>query len=83
MDIYESVMEEIDRLYYPTLKFRWGAHDSQKWGMTLDHFENNCAVLKQAAGIVQQVRLINGRYVKFPASFYIMRDDGRVESWAT
>ena len=81
MDIFEDVLADIDKQYYPTLKFRWGAHDSQKWDMTIDHFENDTNVLKQAAGIVQQVRLINGRYVKFPASFYVTFDDGRTEVW--
>ena len=76
-------MAEIDQHYYPTLKFRWGAHDSQKWDMPVELIESvyGQQILVQAAAIVQQPRTINGRQVAFPASFTVTHDDGRTEAW--
>ena len=85
MDVYEEVMFEIDRVFYPMLKFRWGAHDSQKWDMTYLNYtidrDKVWPMLRAASAIVQQPRLINGREVAFPASFTVTYDDGRTEAW--
>ena len=83
MDVYEEVMHEIDKQFYPTLKFRWGAHDSQKWDMELSYFDSSDGqtCLRHAASIAQQPRLVNGRMTAFPATFHVMHDDGRTEAW--
>ena len=85
MDVYEEVMAEIDKLFYPRLKFRWGAHDSQKWDVSMCDYANSGLdadpMLQHAAAIVQQPRTINGREVRFPATFYVTFDDGRTEVW--
>ena len=84
-DVYETVMAELDSRFYPTLRFRWGAHDSQLWDCPLDAFEtdqvNGWPMLKEAACIVQQERVVNGRITRFPASFKVTYDDGRLETW--
>ena len=83
MAVYEDVLYEIDRVWYPNLRFRWGAHDSQKWDMALDLYESKEGqeILQDAASIAQQSRVINGRTVAFPASFQVMFDNGRTEVW--
>ena len=85
MDVYEETMYFLDHFYYPVLKFRWGAHDSQKWDMRLEDFEADRAtghpLLKGAALQVQCGYEINGRRTKLPATFHIMYDNGRVEPW--
>lgn len=83
MDVYEEVLYEIDKAFYPDLRFRWGAHDSQKWDVELSYFDSSDgqACLRHAAAIVQQPRMINGREVRFPATFQVMYDDGRMEVW--
>lgn len=85
MDVYEEVMAEIDRQFYPRMKFRWGAHDSQKWDVSMCDFANSGVdadpMLQRAATLVQQPRQINGRQVTFPATFHVMYDDGRMEAW--
>ena len=85
-DVYEEVLYEIDRAFYPSLRFRWGAHDSQLWDMPLDRFEQDrldgWPLLNRAAAIVQQERVVNGRSTRFPATFRCTYDDGRVEPWA-
>ena len=84
MDVYEEVLYEIDKYCYPSLRFRWGAHDSQKWDMPVHDFDEEAGqmLLQRCAAIVQQPRTVNGRLTRFPATFHIMYDNGRVEPWA-
>ena len=84
MDVYEEVLYELDTCFYPTLRFRWGAHDSHKWDMSLTDYENdNSLLLKRAAAIVQQPRVVNNRMTPFPATFHVTYDDGRTVAWTS
>ena len=84
-DVYECTGIAIDEKFYPTLRFRWGAHDSQKWDMSVSDYEADgragYPLLKAAAAIVQQPYSVNGQETRFPATFYVMYDDGRTEAW--
>ena len=86
MDVYEIVLYEVDQAFYPTLKFRWGAHDAHKWDLSLEAFEADRVagwpLLKAVRDIVQQTFVVNGRPTQFKADFHIMYDNGRVEPWA-
>ena len=78
-------MYVLDNKFYPTLRFRWGAHDSQLWDMPLDKYEADrelgWPLLREAAALVQQPRLVAGRETRFPATFRVTYDNGRVEPW--
>ena len=84
-DVYEEVLYNIDKAFYPKLRFRWGAHDSQLWDMPLDTYEADrefgWPLLREAAKLVQQPRLVAGRETRFPATFRVTFDDGRTEAW--
>jgi hypothetical protein len=85
MDIYEETIYEIDKEFFPTLRFRWGMHDSHKWDMPMDKFELDQSIgfplLGRAANIVQQPRLINGHNTAFPATFHWISDIGVESLW--
>ena len=84
-DVYEEVLYGIDKAFYPRLRFRWGAHDSQLWDMPLAEYEADrelgWPLLREAAALVQQPRLVAGRETRFPATFRVTYDNGRVEPW--
>jgi hypothetical protein len=85
-DIYEEVIYAITEKFYPSLRFRWGMHDSHKWDMGVGPFrhdeETGFTLLNAAAAIVEQSRFINGHSVKFPATYSITDEYGKETKWS-
>lgn len=73
-DLYNLTIVEIsEKINW--VKFVTGMHDSQKWASPKERWQEAYTLIRP---IVEQSRLINGRMIPFPATFYMVDDTGKV-----
>lgn len=73
-DLYNLTIVEVSEKV-PMAKFVYGSHDSQKWSVPSERWQEAYGLIKP---IVEQKRLINGRWIPFTASWHVIDDKGVV-----